>query len=536
MHARCKYFLKRLARVYVWVWQSTDIDWNECMKLSQGLSNISFFASKPQFMHEAVPFMCISHRSLLPHVHNVILFFVVRLLKRTPEPIMQAPRPKPKESKFVSIFSDSKPDSDISFRDAAEGLLRQSADRYVVGVDNLTVNMDGFSMIDQTVEPEILLEVMLLKHTGAPDDPVNPATWLQFPSEFRYTDERTYQLRNDNTNITTFADIIQRLNEIAAKVTEDLDLDTHLGAGNDAQFSEVGSSAGTAEHHLRFSLDVTGRLTVRGSRLFWATHLVHIPLKKYQRIFLGTSWRRHVDQRIISLSPYDTGFGGLLGVYTGTSAEFGNLGANGYALITDKILVIDEILGVTRAYMRRWSEIDAAKFAANPANQITYTWLQYILGPSANAQEWAVYKAAFKFQGNLFSTLDRRVCIEVGTSLPIKNSPLVEDNIEASDFILGRFFINPALRIKCDEHGDFREIIHHGPSVYTLMDGKQRVLYHQLGAQQKITTVRIKLYARVRTYDEAADTWSMRVISLPTELTDWWHIRLHFKEIDSPLK
>ena len=35
----------------------------------------------------------------------------------------------------MSIFSDSKPDSDISFRDAAEGLLRQSADRYVVGVD-----------------------------------------------------------------------------------------------------------------------------------------------------------------------------------------------------------------------------------------------------------------------------------------------------------------------------------------------------------------------------------------------------------------
>ena len=81
----------------------------------------------------------------------------------------------------------------------AEGLLRQSADRYVVGVDNLTVNMDGFSMIDQTVEPEILLEVMLLKHTGTPDDPVNPATWLQFPSEFRHTDERTYQLRTTRT-------------------------------------------------------------------------------------------------------------------------------------------------------------------------------------------------------------------------------------------------------------------------------------------------------------------------------------------------
>ena len=63
---------------------------------------------------------------------------------------------KPKESKYVSIFSDSEPDSDISFRDAAEGLLRQSAERYVVGVDNLTINMAGFSMIAQTAEPEVV--------------------------------------------------------------------------------------------------------------------------------------------------------------------------------------------------------------------------------------------------------------------------------------------------------------------------------------------------------------------------------------------
>ena len=101
---------------------------------------------------------------------------------------------------------------------------------------------------------------------------------------------------------------------------------------------------------------------------------------------------------------------------------------------------------------------------------------------------------------------------------------------------MGRFFINPALRIECDEHGEFREITHHGPSVYTLMDGTQRVLYHQLNPQQKVTTMRVKLYARVRQYNDTTDTWSMRVIKLPTNLTDWWHIRLHFKEIDSPTK
>ena len=124
---------------------------------------------------------------------------------------------KPKESKYVSIFSDSRPDSDISFRDAAEGLLRQSAERYVVGVDNLTVSMDGFSMIDQTLEPEVLLEVLLLQHRAVNADLLgNETTWLNFPADFRYADSRSYQLRNDSTNITTFADVIIRLNEIAA--------------------------------------------------------------------------------------------------------------------------------------------------------------------------------------------------------------------------------------------------------------------------------------------------------------------------------
>ena len=109
---------------------------------------------------------------------------------------MQQKPQKPKESKFVSVFSDSKPDSDISFRDAAEGLLKQSAERYMVGVDNLTISMDGFSMIDQTPEPEVLLEVLLLQHTATPDALGNFATWRNFPAQFRYAETRSYQLSN----------------------------------------------------------------------------------------------------------------------------------------------------------------------------------------------------------------------------------------------------------------------------------------------------------------------------------------------------
>ena len=441
------------------------------------------------------------------------------------------PRPqKPKESKYVSVFSDSQPNSDISFRDAAEGLLRQSADRYVVGVDNLTINMDGFSMIDQTKQAEVLLEVLPLKHSNA-DVQNDETTWLDFPGGFRYADSVSYQLRNDSTNITTFADIIIRLNEIAAKVHENLR--SGIAAAGDFQYVEVAPVLldSDTSHHLRFSLNVTGHLTIYGSRLFWATHCVHIPIKKYQRIFLGSNWRHHEDQRIVSLSPYETGYGHYLGTMSATGAQLAGTQAD---TIENKILVLNDGQG----YVRRWSEIINANFVAI-VDGSNASWLPYIRAP-ANFQNaavlWREIKAQFKFMGNLYSTFDRRVCIEVGTSLPLKNSPLVEDNKEASDFILGRFFINTGLRIEADEHGEYRQIAHHGPTVYTLMDGSKRVLYHQLHPQQKVTTMRIKLYARVRTYDDASDKWSMRVITLPTELTDWWHIRLHFKEIEDGSK
>ena len=440
-------------------------------------------------------------------------------------------KPKPKESKYVSIFSDSKPDSDISFRDAAEGLLRQSADRYVVGVDNLTINMDGFSMIDQTSEPEVLLEVLLLQHKAANDPALDAsdddATWLNFPAGFQYGEATSYQIRNDSTNITTFADVIIRLNQIAAKVHENMK--AGIAAAGEFQHLEasavLGDDTDGFEHHLRFSLDVTGQLSVHGSRLFWATHMIHIPIKKYQRIFLGTNWKASEDQRILSLSPFVEGFGDYLGTVVTDDAS----------AVLDSTKILAVLPSGERAYVLRWSEVDLAKFNTDVPpgpNPVPGGWLAYLQANAAANKAWRELKASFRYSGNLYSTLDRRVCIEVGTSLPLKNSPLVEDNKEASDFILGRFFINPGLTIENDEHGAFRKTGHHGPSVYTLMDGTQRVLYHQLHPQQKITTMRIKLYARVRTYDDASDTWSMRVISLPTQLTDWWHIRLHFKEIE----
>ena len=195
-------------------------------------------------------------------------------------------------------------------------------------------------------------------------------------------------------------------------------------AADDFQYVQVTPVAGvdTAnfEHHLRFGLDVTGQLSVHGSRLFWATHMIHIPIKKYQRIFLGTSWIPSEDQRILSLSPFGQNYGKYLGTVETDDASA--------VAVSTKILAI--LPSGERAYVLRWDEVDQNKFAAIvvtvPVGQDA--WLAYIRLDDPAARAWRETKASFKYMGNLYSTLDRRVCIEVGTSLPLKNSPLIEDN------------------------------------------------------------------------------------------------------------
>ena len=57
---------------------------------------------------------------------------------------------------------------------------------------------------------------------------------------------------------------------------------------------------------------------------------------------------------------------------------------------------------------------------------------------------------------------------------------------------------------------------------------RDRILYHTLRPQEHIQTVRIRLYARIRQYNEGTEAWYMQTIVLPTSETDWWHARLHF--------
>ncbi len=49
------------------------------------------------------------------------------------------------ESKYVSVFADSRPDVDVTF---SEELLNRPSDHFMVGVDNLTVSLNSLSMLE----------------------------------------------------------------------------------------------------------------------------------------------------------------------------------------------------------------------------------------------------------------------------------------------------------------------------------------------------------------------------------------------------
>ena len=133
---------------------------------------------------------------------------------------------------------------------------------------------------------------------------------------------------------------------------------------------------------------------------------------------------------------------------------------------------------------------------------------------------------------SLFSTLERRVALELSCSLPIKNSPMIDHQRETPDFVLARWIWRTDGRVDSNGQGGSSRYSGVMPACIEYQGAQDRITYHELQAQAKIQTLRIKLFARVRFFNETDETWSMRVVELPTNNTDWWHSRLHFVSKD----
>ena len=134
----------------------------------------------------------------------------------------------------------------------------------------------------------------------------------------------------------------------------------------------------------------------------------------------------------------------------------------------------------------------------------------------------------FVFGANLLSTADRRVAIELQCSI----NPLVDHGQESADTVIGRWMMNPMVRIKTTTTGTGMTFESSAPDVYELQSGLDRVQYHSLMPQDKIHFVRLKMYARIREYNEKRDRYDMITVAYPMVKEDWWHARLHFVSKD----
>ena len=454
---------------------------------------------------------------------------------------MSAAVKKQTESKFVSCFADSRPDVDITFRDV---LLSRPTDHYLVGVDNFSMTNTSLSMIEpQSGDAATLVRIVANR-------PHDVADWGKFGSEailqgvlatdgnpivnHMYMSNGTAQSAGFDLSIKTTDTILSvqqlmhRLGQLAADTNE------YMNTGHaESNFFEFGGyvplkADGVAvdtTQHLKFELATDGRLSIMGTRAFWSCFSIEVPSVQYQFGFFGP--RRSTDdvepmnglRRYLSLHPTSTTYG-----------------ATFRKILVAKNRVPRPVQGDAESdedFALRIADVNAQNRRIIGGIDTQVIQRQTDIGtidPAFFNTHGATASQTINFQthASLFSTMERRVALEVGCSLPIKNSPMVDHQKETPDFVLGRWIWRTDPRIECNDQGGSRRYSGMMPACTEYQGAKDRVTYHELQPQAKIQTLRIKLFARVRTFDENTETWSMRVIALPTASTDWWHSRIHF--------
>ena len=277
---------------------------------------------------------------------------------------------------------------------------------------------------------------------------------------------------------TNLQEILARINTISGVVTNYIRT-YGLQNGGGAYYTYQVGATGNAQH-LKITLSENGNLVFRGSRAFWANFVIEVPERRYQQIFFGK------DKQYVSLHPI-----------TG-------------AVVEEPYNVV---LGVLET------------IAFDPAVTVFNT----ITAPNDVPEHDHIYAG----DANLMNTIDRRVTIEVSCSLPIKNSPMVDHGKESPDFALARYLFHRRYSLETGDGADLMRIATHDLGAKTLQGPRDRVSYHHLRPQQKIQTLRLRLWARVRTYDANTNVWGMKTIICPIENSDYWHCRLHFKHHDS---
>ena len=255
--------------------------------------------------------------------------------------------------------------------------------------------------------------------------------------------------------------------------------------------------------HFAVRLGTDGRLRLIGTKAFWANFFISIQKPKYQYALEG---KKTTDNEPMYIA------------LDGAGRQYDPIGHT-----------TRNAEQVPLAYHLHDPAVVGTSFNAGVAG----AGIAAIrLGDTAAHRAYRAEKHQIVLGGNIWSSLDRRVAFEMGCSLPIENSPMVDHDKEFPDFSIGRWLYNPRARAGITGAGLAEHSEIDAPGVVEYQNATDRVVYHQLRPQDKVQTVRLKLFARVRTYDEAQDSYSMDTIEVPTTKTDWWHARLHFVSKD----
>jgi len=450
---------------------------------------------------------------------------------------MASTHKKQSESKYVSCFADSRPDVDITFRDV---LLSRPTDHYLVGVDNFSMTNTSLSMI----EPQTGHYDALIRIVRNPNDTVKPRL-LAVPAtadlldaeltqggeatlpDLLYISDNGYDLSIKSTEvILSMQQLMHRLGDLAADVNEYMNTGR---AANTFEFDGYQHQAGEDTEHLKFSIATDGRITVRGTRAFWSCFSIEVPAVRNQFGFYGRV------QQTDAVVPYTR-----MRRFMSVHPDYGDVSYN-------KILVNRFAKPIPKRNVGETDiQLEARRLAVRQYNSRTLAGQRplcvvvrsTVVGagnfnrhPQAGGVE-AHFIHEVKLGASVFSSLERRIALEVGCSLPIKNSPMVDHQRETPDFVIGRWIWRTDPRIESNEYGGSRRYQSNMPACTEYHGSQDRITYHELQAQSKIQTLRIKLFARLRTFDEVTEQWGMRVIELTTANTDWWHARLHFMSKD----
>ena len=438
------------------------------------------------------------------------------------------------ETKFVTCFADARPDVDITFRDV---LLARPTDHYLVGIDNFSMASTGLSMIEPlSGDYEALLRIVknrapnVYAPAGVGSDTaanLDQAGFLTNPNNLDYMHVTNvgwnFEILTTEVHLSV-QQLLHRLNELAAQVS----LYMNQGLASNAAHAfggEFGYTNGIDEttEHLRFNIRSDGRLEISGTRAFWGCFSIEVPSPQYQFGFWGD--RQATDdndfkmRRFLSVNP----------VGAGNSVTYNKIKVNPVKKTNKSIDAMAPAAKLAALAYNRRTIFGAAPQAITIATDLggeNPDQFDRHGGALAHDMVTIVHHAC------CFSTLERRVAIECGTSLPIKNSPMIDHQKETPDFVLGRWIWRSDSRIESNDTGGSRRYGSIMPACIEYQGPQDRITYHELQAQAKIQTLRIKLFARVRSFDAVSEKWTMRVIDCPTNDTDWWHCRVHFVSKD----